>query len=44
MKIEIKESSAARVGLNEDVSAFGLDEGVYLAVIEAIWARVAWST
>ena len=35
MKIEIKESSAARVGLNEDVSAFGLDEGVYLAVIEA---------
>tara|TARA_Y100001972_G_scaffold124929_1_gene175147 strand:- start:2937 stop:4268 length:1332 start_codon:yes stop_codon:yes gene_type:complete len=39
MKIEIKESSAARIGLNEDVSAFGLDKDVYLAVIEAELGR-----
>lgn len=39
MKIEIKESAGARIGLNEDVSSFGLDSDLYLAVIEAELGR-----
>jgi hypothetical protein len=39
MKTEIRESSSVAVGLNEDVSAFGLNEEVYLAVMEAELGR-----
>ena len=39
MKIEIKESAGARIGLNEDVSSFGLDSELYLAVMEAELGR-----
>lgn len=39
MKIEIKESSAGKVCLNEDLTSMGLDDDVYLAVLEAELGR-----
>ena len=39
MKVEILESCRAAVGLNEDVKKYGLDETVYLGVLEAELGR-----
>ena len=35
MKVEIRESRSVPVGLNEDVSEYGLDKDIYLGVLEA---------